>query len=69
MIYVVLVLGFQKRANRSTCTFTNNHQIEMDLIKNMLYLSDLNSGNFGLDEKQQLAIVDFGVISIFLSYS
>ncbi|CAJ0582934.1 unnamed protein product, partial [Mesorhabditis spiculigera] len=55
------VPGFQRRANRSTCNFSANHQMQLNLIQEIFYLSDLNSGNFGLDEQQRLFVVDFVV--------
>ncbi|CAI4230484.1 unnamed protein product [Auanema sp. JU1783] len=56
------VEGFQTRAQRSSCPFTAAHQMQLDLIKNIFYLSDLNSGNYGIDEKLQLTIIDFVVL-------
>ncbi|UMM28920.1 hypothetical protein L5515_011531 [Caenorhabditis briggsae] len=57
------VQGFQKkRALRSACPFTDEHQMRLDLIRNLLYLGDLNSRNYGLDDKHQLIIIDFVVL-------
>ena len=63
----VSVEDFKKRALRSKCSFTADHQSLLDLIKNVLYLEDLNSGNYGLDHKHQLMIVDF-VVRMTISF-
>ncbi|CAD6192090.1 unnamed protein product [Caenorhabditis auriculariae] len=56
------VQGFFKRAHRSACPFTDEHQMLLDLIRKLLCLCDLNSGNYGLNDKHQLIIIDFMVI-------
>ncbi|CAI4224958.1 unnamed protein product [Auanema sp. JU1783] len=56
------VPGFQRRADRLTCNFTAKHQMQLNIIKEIFFLSDLNSGNFGLDEREPLVVVDFVVL-------
>lgn len=65
---VILVPGFQRRADRSACNFTQNHQAQLGLLENTFYLKDLHYGNYGLDGKLELAVVDFGVISNFYKF-
>uniref|UniRef100_A0A7E4URS9 PI3K/PI4K domain-containing protein n=1 Tax=Panagrellus redivivus TaxID=6233 RepID=A0A7E4URS9_PANRE len=55
------VPGFQRRADRSTCSFSDDHQTQLNIIKEIFFLTDLNSGNVGLDDRKRLAIVDFVV--------
>ena len=62
-IYTIIVVsGFKRRADHSSCHFTSQHQLQLDMLKCLFCLTDLNSGNYGLDENEQLFIIDFMVI-------